>query len=172
MVRMPFAYIFFRPMIAIQGSRKAPEKRESSDLTETLEERCVAAGVKLTGARKTILRVLDEAADHPSVEDVLARARAHNPAISMATVYRTLNMLAESDLVLRHDFKENFARYEVNEAHHDHLIDIETGAVVEFQDEELERLKAAIARRLGFDLVDHTLALYGRKRSAGSEPGT
>ncbi len=159
-------------MIAVQRSRKAIEKGERSRSMETLEERCVAAGMKLTGARKIILRVLDEAADHPSVEDVLARARAHNPAISMATVYRTLNMLAESDLVLRHDFKENFARYEVNEAHHDHLIDIETGAVVEFQDEELERLKAAIARRLGFDLVDHTLALYGRKRPAGSEAGT
>lgn len=131
---------------------------------ETLEDRCLRAGLKLTGARKTILRVLDEASDHPSVEEVLARARALNPAISMATVYRTLNMLADTNIVLRHDFKENFARYEVNESHHDHLIDIETGAVVEFQDPGLEALKNEIARRMGYDLVDHTLALYGRKR--------
>lgn len=128
-----------------------------------LEERCLGAGLKLTGARRAILRVLEESPDHPSVEEVLVRARILNPAVSMATVYRTLNMLEESGIVLRHDFKENFSRYEVKEKHHDHLIDIETGAVVEFEDPELERLKAEIARRMGYDLVDHTLSLYGRK---------
>lgn len=134
-----------------------------------LEERCLSAGLKLTGPRRVILQVLDEAQDHPSVEDVLLRARALNPAISMATVYRTLNMLADANIVLRHDFKENFARYEVNEQHHDHLIDIETGTVVEFHDAGLEDLKAEIARRMGYTLVDHSLALYGRKTPKAKE---
>src|SRR5688500_3754324 len=109
-----------------------------------LEQRCAEAGLKMTGQRRTILKVLDEAVDHPSVEDVYERARAADSSISMATVYRTLNLLNELDLVIKHEFKENFARYDLNTDHHHHLIDIETGAVIEFQNSEIEKMKAEI----------------------------
>lgn len=128
-----------------------------------LEKKCNAAGLKMTDQRKLILRVLSEAEDHPSVESVYERAKALDHTISMATVYRTLNLLDELDLVVRHEFKENFSRFEVNMEHHHHLIDLETGEVIEFQDEELEHLKERIANELGYDLVDHRLELYGKK---------
>ncbi len=131
-----------------------------------LEQRCLSAGLKMTGPRKVILRVLGEAADHPSVEAVYERARAIDSSISIATVYRTLNMLDELDLVTRHEFNESFSRYETNMDHHHHLIDLETGEVIEFQNEDLERIKHKIAEELGFDLVDHRLELYGRKINA------
>lgn len=129
----------------------------------TLEQRCSEAGLKMTGQRKIILKVLDEAGDHPSVETVYERAKGIDSSISIATVYRTLNLLDEMNLVIRHEFKENFSRYEVNMEHHHHLIDLETGNVIEFQNDELEELKERIANELGFDLVDHSLELYGRK---------
>lgn len=125
--------------------------------------KCAEAGLKMTGPRKVILRLLDEAEDHPSVETIYERAREIDSSISLATVYRTLNLLDEHDLVLRHEFQEGFSRFEVNEEHHHHLIDVETGDVVEFKNEELERIKEKIARELGFELVDHTLELYGRR---------
>jgi len=128
-----------------------------------LEERCVNAGLKMTGPRKVILKVLAEASDHPSVETVYERAKELDPSVSIATVYRTLNMLDELDLVTRHEFNESFSRYEANMEHHHHLIDMETGKVIEFQNEELEKLKIKIAEELGFELVDHRLELYGRK---------
>lgn len=130
----------------------------------SLTERCTEAGLKMTGQRKIILKVLDEAADHPAVETVYERARDIDPSISMATVYRTLNLLDELHLVVRHDFNENFSRYETNTDHHHHLIDVETGKVVEFQNAEIEVLKQKIARELGYDLVECRLELYGRKR--------
>jgi Fur family ferric uptake transcriptional regulator len=128
-----------------------------------LEQRCINAGLKMTGPRKTILRVLGESIDHPSVEVVYERAKAIDSSISIATVYRTLNMLDELDLVTRHEFNESFSRYETNMEHHHHLIDLETGQVIEFQNAELEALKEKIARDMGFELVDHRLELYGRK---------
>ncbi len=128
-----------------------------------LEQRCINAGLKMTGPRKTILKVLGESADHPSVETVYERAKALDSSISIATVYRTLNMLDELDLVTRHEFNESFSRYETNMEHHHHLIDLETGRVIEFQNKELEVLKERIAREMGFELVDHRLELYGRK---------
>lgn len=128
-----------------------------------LEQRCVNAGLKMTGPRKTILKVLAESMDHPSVEAVYERARAIDSSISIATVYRTLNMLDELDLVTRHEFNESFSRYETNMEHHHHLIDMESGQVIEFQNSELEALKERIAREMGFELVDHRLELYGRK---------
>lgn len=134
---------------------------------ETLVQRCANAGLKMTGQRKVILKVLDEAEDHPSVETVYDRARAIDDSISIATVYRTLNLLDEMDLVVRHEFKESFSRFEVNMEHHHHLIDLESGEVVEFQNEELERMKEKIAEELGYDLIDHRLELYGRKRQQG-----
>ena len=129
----------------------------------SLEQQCAKAGLKMTGQRKVILNVLEDSHDHPSVEDVYARAKDIDSSVSMATVYRTLSLLDEMDLVIKHEFKEGFARFEVNEEHHHHLIDLETGDVIEFQHEELEKLKEKIAAELGYELVDHTLELYGRK---------
>ena len=128
-----------------------------------LQEKCSQAGLKMTGQRKVILQVLEEAADHPSVESVYDRAKEIDPSISIATVYRTLNLLDELDLVIKHEFQEGYSRYEVNWDHHHHLVDLETGKVIEFQNDELERLKIKIAKDLGYDLVDHRLELYGKK---------
>ena len=128
-----------------------------------LQQKCSAAGLKMTGQRKVILQVLEEAEDHPSVEVVYERAKEIDSSISIATVYRTLNLLDELDLVIKHEFQEGYSRYEVNWDHHHHLVDLETGEVVEFQNEELERIKHKIAEDLGYDLVDHRLELYGKK---------
>ena len=132
-------------------------------MSSDLEQRCSEAGLKMTGQRKVILKVLGKASDHPSVEDVHDRAKKIDDSISIATVYRTLSLLDELDLVIRHEFQEGYSRYEVNEEHHHHLIDLDTGKVVEFQNEELEVLKEKIAQDLGYDLVDHRLELYGKK---------
>lgn len=132
-------------------------------MSDTLEGRCAQRGLKLTGQRRTVLKVLEESGDHPSVEQIYERARALNPSISMATVYRTLNLLAEFGIAMVHDFGESFARYEIYDSHHDHLIDVETGKVVEFSDPVLEALKQKIARDMGYELVDHRLDLYARK---------
>lgn len=128
-----------------------------------LESRCAAAGLKMTGQRKVILRVLDESVDHPAVETVYERARSIDQSISMATVYRTLNLLSEMGLVTRHDFNENFSRYEINMDHHHHLIDVESGTVIEFQNAEIEAMKKKIAESLGYELIECRLELYGRK---------
>lgn len=128
-----------------------------------LEQRCIDAGLKMTAPRKVILKVLTDATDHPSVETVYERAKAIDNTISIATVYRTLSLLDELELVTRHEFNESFSRYEVNMEHHHHLIDLDTGNVFEFQNEDLEKLKKKIAEDMGFELVDHTLELYGRK---------
>ncbi len=138
-----------------------PDKASGSEL----ERKCVKAGLKMTDQRRIILGVLSEAEDHPSVEDVYDRSRARDASISIATVYRTLNLLDQLDLVQKHDFNESYSRFEVNLEHHHHLIDVETGEVFEFQNDELEVLKERIAEELGYELVDHTLELYGRKKS-------
>lgn len=117
----------------------------------------------MTGQRRAILKILGGAADHPSVEELCERAKALDSSISMATVYRTLNLLDELGIVVRHEFKENFARYELNTGHHHHLIDVETGEVVEFQDDAIEKMKEEIARQLGYRLVECRLELYGKK---------
>ncbi|MEE8272585.1 MAG: Fur family transcriptional regulator [Alphaproteobacteria bacterium] len=129
-----------------------------------LERQCVDAGLKMTEQRRVILQVLTVSEDHPSVETVHQRAKEIDTAISIATVYRTLHLLDELNLVQRHDFNDNFSRFEVNLEHHHHLIDLETGRVIEFKNEELEHLKERIADALGYELVDHRLELYGRKR--------
>lgn len=128
-----------------------------------LQQKCSQAGLKMTGQRKVILQVLEEASDHPSVEAVYERAKEIDASISIATVYRTLSLLDEMDLVIRHEFQEGYSRYEVNWDHHHHLVDLETGHVVEFQNDELEKLKEKIAKDLGYELVDHRLELYGKK---------
>lgn len=129
----------------------------------SLEQRCSEAGLKMTGQRRVILQILDDAVDHPSVEEVYERAKKVDDSVSIATVYRTLGLLDELDLVIRHEFQEGYSRYEVNEEHHHHLIDLETGEVVEFQNDKLEKLKEQIANELGYELVDHRLELYGKK---------
>lgn len=128
-----------------------------------LEAKCMEAGLKMTGQRRVILKILGGAEDHPSVEDVYDRAKKEDKSISIATVYRTLSLLDELDLVIRHEFQEGYSRYEVNWDHHHHLVDLESGKVIEFQNEELEALKVKIAKDLGYELIDHRLELYGKK---------
>jgi Fur family ferric uptake transcriptional regulator len=116
----------------------------------------------MTAQRRIIARVLSVATDHPDVEELYRRARAMDSAISIATVYRTVRLFEEANILERHDFRDGRSRYEEHtERHHDHLIDIETGDVIEFQNEEIERLQREVARKLGYDLVDHRLELYG-----------
>jgi Fur family ferric uptake transcriptional regulator len=127
-----------------------------------LETLCNQKGLRITDQRRVIARVLSEAEDHPDVEKVYERASAIDPGISIATVYRTVRLFEEAGILDRHDFGDGRARYEPSDAaHHDHLIDVETGRVIEFVDPELEHLQKAIAEKLGFRLVDHRMELYG-----------
>lgn len=135
---------------------------------ERLERGLREAGVRLTRQRAAILRALAAEGDHPGAADLLERARHAEPGTSLATVYRTLAVLEREGLVGRHAFDgggAGAARYELGDApHHDHLIDVETGAVVEFRDDRIEALQAEIARELGYEVVDHRLELFGRRR--------
>jgi Fur family ferric uptake transcriptional regulator len=127
-----------------------------------LEALCAERGLRITEQRRVIARVLSESDDHPDVEKLHARAMAVDPHISIATVYRTVRLFEEAGILDRHDFGDGRARYEAApEAHHDHLIDVETGKVLEFVDPELEALQKQIAEKLGFRLVDHRMELYG-----------
>ncbi len=128
----------------------------------SLEKRCTEKGLRMTGQRRVIAKVLEEAQDHPDVEDLYARASMIDSNISIATVYRTVKLLEETGMLERHEFRDGRARYEiVPENHHDHLIDLKTGNVIEFANEEIERLQEKIAKELGYRLVDHRLELYG-----------
>lgn len=130
-----------------------------------IERLCVERGLKMTGQRRVIARVLSEASDHPDVEELYRRARDRDERISIATVYRTVRLLEENGILERRDFGGGRARYEATEhGQHYHLIDVETGKVIEFADAEHEALIRAIAERLGFDLVSHRLELFARKR--------
>lgn len=127
-----------------------------------VEALCAEKGLRITEQRRIIARVLSEAEDHPDVEALHARASAIDPGISIATVYRTVRLFEEAGILERHDFGDGRARYEAAaENHHDHLIDVETGNVIEFVDTELEELQRRIAAKLGFRLVDHRMELYG-----------
>ncbi len=131
-------------------------------MTTSIEQRCVDRGIKMTEQRRLIARVLSESDDHPDVEEVYRRATRIDPHISLATVYRTVRLFQEARIVERHDFGDGRARYEmVPDEHHDHLIDVKSGDVVEFRNDEIERLQRAIAERYGYRLVDHDLVLYG-----------
>ncbi len=131
---------------------------------QDIEAKCIAAGMRMTDQRRVIARVLSEATDHPDVEEVYRRAIAIDPRISIATVYRTVRLFEEAGILERHDFRDGRARYEpASEEHHDHLIDIETGEVLEFRNEEIERLQVEVARQMGYELVDHRMELYGRR---------
>lgn len=129
---------------------------------DRIEKLCVEKGMRMTEQRKVIARVLSSSKDHPDVEELHRRSVAIDPHISIATVYRTVRLFEESGILERHDFRDGRSRYEeVPETHHDHLIDMKSGKVVEFVDPEIERLQHEIARRLGYRLVDHRLELYG-----------
>lgn len=129
---------------------------------DRLEKLCIEKGMRMTDQRRVIARVLSSADDHPDVEELHRRAHAIDPHISIATVYRTVRLFEESGIIERHDFRDGRSRYEETPTHHhDHLIDMKTGKVVEFVDEEIEALQHAIAKKLGYKLIDHRLELYG-----------
>ena len=132
-----------------------------SQADPTLEEACVAKGMRMTDQRRVIARVIEAASDHPDVEELYRRAATIDDRISLSTVYRTVNLFEEAGLVTRHDFKDGRARFElIPDEHHDHLIDIRSGKVIEFRNGEIEAIQDLIARRIGYRLVDHRLELY------------
>ncbi len=128
---------------------------------DRIEQQCIEKGMRMTDQRRVVARVLANAQDHPDVEELYHRAVAVDPHISLATVYRTVRLFEEAGVVERHDFGDGRSRYEeAGEDHHDHLINIKTGEVIEFFDEEIEKMKEALAEKLGFKLVGHKLELY------------
>lgn len=144
-------------------------------MASRIERLCVDKGLKMTDQRRVIAQVLSDAADHPDVEELYQRAAAVDPHISIATVYRTVKLWEEANILERHDFGDGRARYEeVPEVHHDHLIDIKSGEVIEFRNEEIERLQQEVAERLGYRLVGHRLELFGvpLQRAKGGGGGT
>lgn len=142
-------------------------KSDTSDIAELAAQ----AGMRMTDQRRIIASVLTDADDHPDVEEVYRRAAERDDGISIATVYRTVRLFEEAGILTRHDFGDGRARYEpVADDHHDHLIDIQTGKVVEFTNEEIERLQAEVAEKLGYRLVDHRLELYGVPLDAKKKP--
>lgn len=129
-----------------------------------IEKKCAERGLRMTEQRKVIAKVLSDADDHPDAEELYSRASAIDPNISLATVYRTVRLFADANIIETHDFGDGRARYEsADHDHHDHLIDVTTGEVIEFVDEEIEALQEKIAAKLGYKLVDHRLELYGKK---------
>jgi Fur family ferric uptake transcriptional regulator len=148
--------------------------RKDGGAMSRLEQLCVEKGLKMTGQRRVIARVLSEASDHPDVEQLHRRAATIDPRISIATVYRTVRLFEEASILTRHDFGDGRARFEeMPEEHHDHLIDVQSGKVIEFHNERIETLQRLIAEELGYELVGHRLELFGvprggRKPSAGA----
>ena len=131
-----------------------------------IEQLCTDKGLRMTDQRRTIARVLSEATDHPDAEELYRRASTMDPHISIATVYRTVKLFEDAGILERHDFRDGRARYEeVPDAHHDHLIDVQSGKVIEFRNEEIEKLQKRVAEELGFELVDHRLELYGKPKN-------
>jgi len=132
-----------------------------ADSRQNIEAQCAAKGMRMTEQRRVIARVLGNSADHPDVEELYRRCAEVDDRISISTVYRTVKLFEDAGIIERHDFREGRARYEqIPDTHHDHLINLRTGAVIEFQSAEIERLQAEIARQLGYRLVDHRLELY------------
>jgi Fur family ferric uptake transcriptional regulator len=137
-----------------------------------IERLCIDKGLKMTDQRRIIARVLSEASDHPDVEEVFRRSVGIDPRISVATVYRTVKLFEEADILERRDFGDGRARYEeASEKHHDHLIDVNSGEVIEFLNQDIERLQQEVARRLGYRLVGHRLELFGVRRDSGGNSG-
>src|SRR5438445_5743440 len=151
-----------------------PPAKPRSDrdlMISRLEQLCLDKGVKMTEQRRVIARVLSDSADHPDVEQVYRRATEVDPRISIATVYRTVRLFEEANILARHDFGDGRARYEeMPSDHHDHLIDLQSGRVIEFRNEAIEKLQEAVAHQLGYDLVGHRLELYAVPRSGKAGP--
>ena len=142
-----------------------------SDKVDTIEQKCLAKGVKLTDQRRIIAKIISKSkseygeSDHPDVDELYNRVSKIDPKISIATVYRTVKLFEEAGILTKHDFKGGKARYEAMiESHHDHLIDIKTGEIIEFVDDEIEKLQKKVAEKYGYKLVDHKLELYGVKK--------
>ena len=133
-------------------------------MPETIEEKCLSKGVKLTDQRRIVAKVMSESTDHPDVDELYNRVSKIDSKISIATVYRTVKLFEEAGILTKHDFKGGKARYEAMiESHHDHLIDVKSGEIIEFVDEEIEKLQKKVAEKYGYTLVDHKLELYGVK---------
>ena len=136
-------------------------------MSQNIEQKCLAKGVKLTDQRKIIAKVMSEAKDHPDVDELYNRVTKIDAKISIATVYRTVKLFEEVGILAKHDFKGGKARYEAMiESHHDHLIDVKTGEIIEFVDDEIEKLQKKVAEKYGYTLVDHKLELYGVKKKS------
>ena len=136
-------------------------------MSSNIEKKCKDKGVKLTDQRKIIAKVMSESTDHPNVDELYRRVSEVDKKISIATVYRTVKLFEESGILAKHDFKGGKARYEeLNEGHHDHLIDIKSGEIIEFVDNEIEELQKKVAEKYGYELVDHKLELYGIKKKS------
>ena len=136
-------------------------------MLETIEEKCQKKGVKLTDQRRIIAKVMTESSDHPDVDELYNRVSKIDSKISIATVYRTVKLFEESVILTKHEFKGGKARYEaLNEGHHDHLIDIKSGEIIEFVDEQIENLQKKVAEKYGYTLVDHKLELYVVKKKS------
>ena len=132
---------------------------------DNIEKKCKSRGVKLTEQRKIIARVMSKSRDHPDVDELYKRVSEIDSKISIARVYRTVKLFEESGILAKHDFKGGKARYEeISEGHHDHLIDINTGEIIEFVNEDIEKLQKTVADKLGYKLIDHKLELYGKKK--------
>ena len=136
-------------------------------MSETIEQKCISKGVKLTEQRKIIAKVMTTSDDHPDVDELYNRVSKIDAKISIATVYRTVKLFEEAGILAKHEFKGGKARYEeISESHHDHLIDGKTGEIIEFVDDEIEKLQKKVADKYGYDLVDHKLELYGVKKKS------
>ena len=136
-------------------------------MTDSIEKKCETKGVKLTEQRKIIAKVMSDSNDHPNVDELYNRVSKIDSKINIATVYRTVKLYEESGIVTKHEFKGGKARYEeLNEGHHDHLIDVKSGEIIEFVDEDIEKLQKKVAEKYGYTLVDHKLELYGIKKKS------
>ena len=142
-------------------------------MSDSIEQKCISKGVKLTDQRRIIVRVISESkeaygeSDHPDVDELYNRVSKIDSKISIATVYRTVKLFEESGILAKHEFKGGKARYEeLNEGHHDHLIDVKSGKIIEFVDEDIEKLQKKVAEKYGYTLVDHKLELYGVKKKS------
>ena len=135
-------------------------------MSDPLLSRCLSKNIRMTSQRQIIIQVIEESDDHPDVDQLYLRSVELDNTISIATVYRTVKLLEEAGLIERLEFGDGRSRYEEAGEHHEHLVDIETGEVHEFYNEELETLKTEIAREMGYDLIDHRLELYGKKRKS------
>ena len=136
-------------------------------MKDSIEQKCIIKGVKLTDQRRIIAKVMSECEDHPDVDELYKRVSKIDSKISIATVYRTVKLFEESGILAKHEFKGGKARYEeLSESHHDHLIDVKTGEIIEFVDDEIEKLQKRVAKKYGYELVDHKLELYGIKKKS------